>query len=79
MTKNNPLLDVEGLPRFAAIRPEHVGSALDALLISNQAVIGQLESAVRDDADWESFAQPLDRKSTRLNSVTSLSRMPSSR
>jgi len=71
MTKNNPLLDVEGLPRFAAIRPEHVGSALDALLISNQAVIGQLESAVRDDADWESFAQPLEDLEDRLQKMWS--------
>ena len=71
MTKKNPLLDVEGLPRFAAIRPEHVGSALDALLISNQAVIGQLESAVRDDADWESFAQPLEDLEDRLQKMWS--------
>ena len=71
MTKNNPLLDVEGLPRFAAIRPEHVGSALDALLVSNQAVIGQLESAVRDDADWESFAQPLEDLEDRLQKMWS--------
>ena len=71
MTKNNPLLDVEGLPRFAAIRPEHVGSALDALLVSNQAVIGQLESTVRDDADWESFAQPLEDLEDRLQKMWS--------
>jgi len=71
MTKNNPLLDVEGLPRFAAIRPEHVGSALDELLVSNQAVIGQLESAVRDDADWESFAQPLEDLEGRLQKMWS--------
>ena len=71
MIKNNPLLDVEGLPRFAAIRPEHVGSALDELLVSNQAVIGQLESTVRDDADWESFAQPLEDLEDRLGKMWS--------
>lgn len=71
MIKNNPLLDVEGLPRFAAIRPEHVGSALDELLVSNQAVIGQLESTVRDDADWESFAQPLEDLEDRLQKMWS--------
>ena len=60
MTQSNPLLDVEGLPCFTAIRPEHVGSALDELLVSSQVVIGQLESTVADGTDWESFAQPLD-------------------
>ena len=71
MTKNNPLLDVEGLPCFTAIRPEHVGSALDELLVSNQVVIGQLESTVADGADWESFAQPLEDLENRLGKMWS--------
>ena len=71
MTKNNPLLDVEELPQFAAIRPEHVGLALDELLVSNQAVIDQLERAVLDDPDWESFAQPLEDLEDRLGKVWS--------
>lgn len=28
----NPLLDFTDLPRFAEIRPEHIGPALDVLL-----------------------------------------------
>ena len=28
----NPLLDFSGLPRFDAIRPEHVTAAIDTLL-----------------------------------------------
>ena len=28
----NPLLDTSGLPRFDAIRPEHIGPAVDELL-----------------------------------------------
>jgi len=71
MTQNNPLLDVEGLPCFTAIRPEHVGSALDELLVSNQVVIGQLESTVADGADWESFAQPLEDLENRLGKMWS--------
>ena len=71
MTQNNPLLGVEGLPCFTAIRPEHVGSALDELLVSNQVVIGQLESTVADGADWESFAQPLEDLENRLGKMWS--------
>ena len=71
MTQSNPLLDVEGLPCFTAIRPEHVGSALDELLVSNQVVIGQLESTVADGADWESFAQPLEDLENRLGKMWS--------
>ena len=71
MTKNNPLLDVEELPQFGAIRPEHVGLALDELLVSNQAVIDQLELAVLDAPDWESFAQPLEDLEDRLGKMWS--------
>lgn len=71
MTQSNPLLDVEGLPCFTAIRPEHVGSALDELLVSSQVVIGQLESTVADGTDWESFAQPLEDLENRLGKMWS--------
>ena len=71
MTQSNPLLDVEGLPCFTAIRPEHVWSALDGLLVSNQVVIGQLESTVADGTDWESFAQPLEDLENRLGKMWS--------
>lgn len=69
MNNNNPLLDTEGLPRFGAIRPQHVGPALDELLVLNQAVIDQLENTVTDDADWESFAQPLEELEDRLGKM----------
>ncbi|MEE3293444.1 MAG: M3 family metallopeptidase, partial [Pseudomonadota bacterium] len=71
MTQKNPLLDVEELPQFAAIRPEHVGLALDELLVSNQAVIDKLERTVLDDPDWESFAQPLEDLEDRLGKMWS--------
>ena len=71
MTKNNPLLDLEELPQFAAIRPEHVALALDELLVSNQAVIHQLERTVLDDPDWESFARPLEDLEDRLGKMWS--------
>jgi len=32
MNTDNPLLDTTGLPRFDAIRPEHITPAMDALL-----------------------------------------------
>ena len=32
MTAANPLLETSGLPRFSAIRPEHVQPAVDAVL-----------------------------------------------
>ena len=43
MTANdNPLLDFSGLPRFDAIRPEHVTPAVDALLADGHAAIERI-------------------------------------
>ena len=35
----NPLLDFSGLPRFAEIRPEHVGPAIERLIADGRAAI----------------------------------------
>ena len=38
----NPLLDFSGLPRFDAILPIHVDSAINGLLAENRALIDRL-------------------------------------
>ncbi len=62
----NPLLDFSHLPRFAAIRPEHVAPAVDALVAEGRATIERI--AASDAAPtWESFVQPLDDANERLS------------
>ncbi|MEY2653458.1 MAG: hypothetical protein RLZZ524_485, partial [Pseudomonadota bacterium] len=46
MTDSNPLLDHTGLPRFAAIRPEHVVPGIEQLLARAEAA---LDTAVSPD------------------------------
>ena len=55
----NPLLDFSGLPRFDAIRPEHVTPAIDALLEAGRAVVAQLEAPVAA-VSWDNFIVPLE-------------------
>ena len=62
-TPNNPLLDFSGLPRFAAIRPEHVGPAIDALLADARAVRERTSAA---PATWDAFIAPLEDTNERL-------------
>ena len=52
MTASNPLLESRGLPRFSAIRPEHVEPAVDAILADYRARIDALlaSDAPRDFA-----------------------------
>jgi oligopeptidase A len=61
----NPLLNFDGLPAFDAIRPAHVGQALDVLLAEASAA---LERAVGPDTpvDYEAMSAVLDVATERL-------------
>ncbi|HEX4780870.1 MAG TPA: M3 family metallopeptidase [Usitatibacter sp.] len=62
---SNPLLEFSSLPRFSAIRPEHVVPAVDELIAGGRAVIERL--AARDSLPtWESFVEPLDDANEKL-------------
>ncbi|TAK50628.1 MAG: M3 family peptidase [Betaproteobacteria bacterium] len=59
----NPLLDFSGLPRFDALRPEHVAPAIDQLVADARAA---MESAARAEPSWDAFVRPLDDANERL-------------
>ncbi len=61
----NPLLDFSDLPRFDAIKPEHVTPAIDSLLEQNRAVVTQLEAPLQT-VSWENFVEPLENATERL-------------
>lgn len=65
MTTDNPLLDFSGLPRFDAIKPEHVTPAIDELLAKNREVVKQLE-APADTVTWQNFVTPLENATELL-------------
>ncbi|MGI4846545.1 MAG: M3 family metallopeptidase, partial [Janthinobacterium lividum] len=61
----NPLLDFSDLPRFEAVKPEHVSMAVDALLEENRAVVERLE-APQEHVTWDNFVEPLEQSTERL-------------
>ena len=61
----NPLLDFSGLPRFAAIRPEHIAPAIDTLIAEGRSTIERL-AADNVPPTWENFVEPLDDTNERL-------------
>ena len=65
MDKLNPLLDFTGLPRFAAIRAEHIAPAVDQLLAENRACIESL-TGPETPATWAAFVAPLEDAGERL-------------
>jgi oligopeptidase A len=62
----NPLLDFSGLPRFDAIKPEHVTSAVDVLLQENRSVVDAMMNDTAP-ATWGNFVQPLEDAGERLS------------
>ena len=64
-TSNNPLLDFSGLPRFDAIRPEHVQPAIDKLIADAAAVVARLEQP-HDAVTWDNFVVPLEVATEQL-------------
>ncbi|MEO7399543.1 MAG: M3 family metallopeptidase [Polaromonas sp.] len=56
---NNPLLDFSGLPLFDRIQPEHVGPAMDELLVKADAALEQV-TAPAFPASWSEISRVLD-------------------
>ena len=63
---SNPLLNVEGLPLFDAIRPEHVTPAIGTLLERCKAVVAELEAPMAE-VTWDNFVTPLDDCTEQLS------------
>ena len=55
----NPLLDFSGLPRFAAIKTEHIAPAVDQLLARCRSCIDELTRA-ETPPTWAAFVAPLE-------------------
>ena len=65
MSHTNPLLDFSDLPRFAAIKPEHITPALDVLLANARAAIDNVIAA--GGKDWDSVSEPLSDATEQLS------------
>ena len=63
---DNPLLDGPGrLPRFTAVKPEHVGPALDVLLPDAEKALAKA-TAADTPTTWKDFVLPLQHATERL-------------
>ncbi len=67
---SNPLLEMEGLPPFRHILPEHVEPAIDTVLADNRALLEELLDQ-EESVSWEGLVQPLEEMEERLARVWS--------
>ncbi len=67
---DNPLLDFDGLPDFAAILPRHIAPALDYLLESAKRRREDLLSEVAEP-DWGNLVQPLEDDNEKIHRMWS--------
>ena len=62
----NPLLDMQALPAFSKIKPEHVEPAIDELLAENRKAIAQILEQ-NDTPTWHSVIEPIEELDDRLS------------
>ena len=62
----NPLTDLQGLPPFSRIRPEHVEPAVDTLLAECRAAIHRLLEE-NSAYSWDNLVQPIEDVEDRLD------------
>lgn len=68
MSTANPLLDYSDLPPFAAIQPEHITPAVEAVLAAAREVVSQL-TADTTPATWHDFVLPLTDATEKIGKV----------
>ena len=61
----NPLLETDGLPRFDAIRPEHITPAMESLITSTNAALDRATSDAVP-ADYDALSSVLDVATERF-------------
>ena len=62
----NPLIEMQGLPAFSQIKPEHVEPAIDELLALNRKTIAELLQS-NPEPDWLSVIEPIEELDDRLS------------
>jgi len=61
----NPLVDLQGLPAFSQILPEHAEPAISHIITDNRR---QLEALIAEgDYSWEGLIKPMEALDNRLN------------
>jgi oligopeptidase A len=65
----NPLLDFSGLPRFAEVRVEHIGPAIDALVAGVRAAVDAIAERATsvEPPSWDSIVAPQFAAMERLD------------
>jgi len=66
----NPLLQMDDLPPFGAIRPEHVEPAVETVLAENRAEVARLLEG-GGSYSWDNLVAPLEALDDRLNRIWS--------
>lgn len=67
----NPLLNLDPLPAFSKIKPEHVEPAIDLILSENRQTVKALTSQ-KIPLTWENLMAPLEELDNRLGQVWSV-------
>lgn len=68
----NPLLHIEGLPHFGAVKPEHVEVAVRQAIDNATRVIKEVTANVGDHPTWDSAIAPIEEAEDRFSKIWSV-------
>lgn len=68
----NPLLHIEGLPHFGAVKPEHVEVAVRQAIDNATRVIKEVTANVGDHPTWDSVIAPIEEAEDRFSKIWSV-------
>lgn len=71
MSMTNPLLNLEPLPAFSKIKPEHIEPALDLILQENRARVAELVNR-EVPPTWQNLMAPMEEIDDRLSQMWSV-------
>ncbi len=68
----NPLLHIEGLPHFGAVKPEHIKVAVEKAINESVRVIKEVTSKPKTRLTWDNTVAPIEEADDRFSKIWSV-------
>lgn len=69
---NNPLLNLQGLPSFSLVKPEHVREAVQSAIDHAIEVVKRVVKDNEKDPTWDNVVAPIEEADDRLSKIWSV-------
>lgn len=70
--KDNPLVNITGLPSFSRVRPEHIKPAVESAIANCRHLIEELTKKYHDNPTWDNIMAPIEEADDRFSKTWSV-------